>query len=98
MNAEERTRLVREVELSSNCSHPIRLRGEMVNLATGEVAESALRVACKDRRRAVCPACSYLYKADAWIMVSAGLIGGKGISELVVTHPRHFVTVTAPSF
>jgi len=98
VNAEERTRLVREVALSGNCSHPIRLRGEMVNLATGEVAESALRVACKDRRRAVCPACSFLYKADAWIMVSAGLIGGKGISELVGTHPRHFVTLTAPSF
>jgi len=98
VNAEERALLVREVELSGNCSHPIRLRGEIVNLATGEVAESALRVACKDRRRAVCPACSFLYKADAWIMVSAGLIGGKGISELVGTHPRHFVTVTAPSF
>jgi len=98
VNAEERARLVREVELSGNCSHPIRLRGEMVNLATGEVAESALRVACKDRRRAVCPACSFLYKADAWIMVSAGLVGGKGISESVVTHPRHFVTLTAPSF
>lgn len=98
MNADERARLVREVELSGSCSHPIRLKGEMVNLATGEVAMSSLRVPCKDRRRAVCPACSYLYKADAWIMVSAGLVGGKGTSKLVSTHPRHFVTLTAPSF
>jgi len=98
VNADERARLVREVELSGNCSHPIRLKGEMVNLSTGEVAMSSLRVACKDRRRAVCPACSFLYKADAWIMVSAGLVGGKGTSELVSTHPRHFVTLTAPSF
>ena len=70
----------------------------MVNLDTGEVAMRALRVACRDRRRAVCPACSYLYKADAWIMVSAGLVGGKGTSAQVANHPRHFVTLTAPSF
>lgn len=98
MNAEERANLLREVEQSHNCSHPIRLRGEMVNLATGEVAESVLRVACKDRRRVVCPACSYLYKADAWILVSSGLVGGKGTPELVRAHPRLFVTLTAPSF
>ena len=78
MNAEERARLLREVELSGNCSHPIRLRGEMVNLATGEVGMSSLRVACKDRRQVVCPACSYAYRADAWILVASGLNGGKG--------------------
>lgn len=98
MNEQERRQLVREVELSGNCSHPIRLRGEMVNLATGEVSMSALRVACKDRRHVVCPSCSYLYRADAWILVASGLNGGKGTSELVSTHPRLFVTLTAPSF
>ena len=82
MNAEERAHLLREVEQAGNCSHPIRLRGETVNLATGEVGESLLRVACKDRRHVVCPSCSYLYKADAWILVSSGLVGGKGIPEL----------------
>jgi uncharacterized Zn-finger protein len=70
----------------------------MVNVATGEVIESALRVACKDRREVVCPACSYLYRADAWILTSSGLVGGKGTPEAVVTHPRLFVTLTAPSF
>lgn len=98
MNAAERQSLVREVQLAGNCSHPIRLSGEMVNLATGEVGVNSLRVACKDRRRVVCPACSYTYKADAWILVSSGLIGGKGTPEEVGTHPRLFVTLTAPSF
>ena len=98
MNSEERNRLVREVALAGNCSHPIRLRGEMVNLATGEVGESLLRVACKDRREVVCSACSYLYKADAWILVATGLAGGKSIPDSVVHHPRLFVTLTAPSF
>jgi len=98
MNAEERSQLLYEVQQTNNCSHPIRLRGEMVNLATGEVGERILRVACKDRRHVVCPSCSYLYKADAWILVSSGLVGGKGTPELVGTHPRLFVTLTAPSF
>ncbi len=98
MNPEERRNLLREVALSGNCSHPIRLRGEMVNLETGEVGSGSLRVACKDRRQAVCPACSKLYQADAWILVVAGLIGGKGIPEGVTSHPRLFVTLTAPSF
>ena len=70
----------------------------MVNLATGEVNSGALRVACKDRRQVVCPACSDVYQTDAWILVAAGLNGGKGVSEEVGRHPRLFVTLTAPSF
>jgi hypothetical protein len=98
VNAEERLRTLREVELAGNCAHPIRLSGEMVNLATGEVDRSSLRISCKDRRQVVCPSCSYLYRTDAWILVSTGLIGGKGTPEEVSTHPRLFITVTAPSF
>jgi hypothetical protein len=98
MNAEERLRTLREVELAGNCVHPIRLSGEMVNLATGEVDRSSLRISCKDRRHVVCPSCSYLYRTDAWILVSTGLIGGKGTPEEVSTHPRLFITLTAPSF
>ena len=66
--------------------------------ATGEVSERDLRVACKDRREVICPACSYLYRADTWILVSTGLVGGKGTPAVVGTHPRLFVTLTAPSF
>ena len=91
-------RLVRATTLAGNCSHPIRLWGESVNLATGEVAPSRLAIRCKDRRALVCTACSDLYKADAWILVSAGLSGGKGVREDVAKEPRLFVTLTAPSF
>jgi hypothetical protein len=84
--------------LAGNCSHPVRLRGEAVNLATGEVVPSKLSVACKDRRAIICAACSDLYKADAWILVSAGLIGGKGVLPEVAQRPRLFLTLTAPSF
>lgn len=98
MNAEERRSLLREVDLAGNCSNPIRIKGEMVNVTTGEVDVSSLRVSCKDRRAVICPSCSYTYKADAWILVSTGLLGGKGTPDEVRTHPRLFVTLTAPSF
>jgi hypothetical protein len=98
MNAAERRALVEEVRLASGCSHPIRLRGEMVDLATGEVSDRRLSVACKDRRQVVCPACSALYKMDAWILVSAGLVGGKGVGKEVNSREKLFLTLTAPSF
>lgn len=57
--------LVKEIQQAGGCAHPIRLRGEFVNVTTGEVNERLLLVACKDRRAVLCPSCSYLYKADA---------------------------------
>jgi hypothetical protein len=90
--------LVKDINEAGGCSHPIRLRGEFVNIATGEVNERPLLVACKDRRAVLCPSCSYLYKADAWIVVSTGLIGGKGVPASISDHPRLFITLTAPSF
>jgi hypothetical protein len=91
-------RLLDEVAGAGNCTNPVLLTGSTVNSATGELAHSVLRVACKDRRAVVCASCSYLYKADAWILVSAGLVGGKGIDDGVVDHPKLFLTATAPSF
>ena len=90
--------LVKDIQQAGGCSHPIRLRGEFVNVATGEVNERPMLVACKDRRAVLCPSCSYLYKADAWIVVSTGLIGGKGVPASISDHPRLFLTLTAPSF
>ena len=90
--------IVNEINQAGGCSHPIRLRGEFINTGTGEVNKRSLLVACKDRRVVVCPSCSYLYKADASIVVSTGLIGGKGVPASVASHPRLFVTLTAPSF
>ncbi len=87
-----------EVARAGYCRHPIRIYGETVNVLTGELHTQQLLVPCKDRRAAVCPNCSYLYNADAWILVSAELHGGKGIPEDVADDPRLFVTLTAPSF
>jgi hypothetical protein len=98
MDRDERFELLDEVRLASNCSHPIRLSGQMLDRGTGEVSVKGLRVACKDRRQVLCPACSALYKADAWILVSAGLVGGKGVDAEVAHHGKLFVTLTAPSF
>lgn len=55
-------------------------------------------VRCRNRRRAVCPACSALYRLDAFHVFAAGLRGGKDTPERVADHPRLFVTLTAPSF
>jgi hypothetical protein len=98
MNIDERHALLAEVRQANRCSHPIRIRGEMVHLGTGEVFGRQLLISCKDRRSVLCPSCSYLYKADAFILIAAGLLGGKGIDESIRTHPSVFLTLTAPSF
>jgi hypothetical protein len=87
-----------EVDQAGLCSHPIRLRGLILDRSTGELAARDLLVPCKDRRSSVCPACSRLYQADAWQLVAAGLRGGKGVAPSVADHPQLFVTLTAPSF
>jgi uncharacterized Zn-finger protein len=87
-----------EVAAAGYCVHPVQLHGTTVDVETGELSHTLLRVPCKDRRAAVCPACSYLYKADAWILIAAGMLGGKGLTPEVESHPRVFVTLTAPSF
>lgn len=80
----------RQFAISGACSHPIRLRGQTVavDLATGESGPlydtsgepgGVLHVACGNRREAVCPACSAVYKRDARQLVRAGLAGGKGV-------------------
>ena len=70
----------------------------MVNLTTGEVGRARFRIACKDRRHVVCPSCSYLTRTDAWILVSTGSSAARAHPKRCGTHPRLFVTVTAPSF
>jgi hypothetical protein len=57
-----------------------------------------LLTACGNRREAVCPPCSDVYKRDARQLVKAGLAGGKGIPETITAHPCVFATLTAPSF
>jgi hypothetical protein len=92
----------REFAADGTCSHPIQLRSrtDMIDLATGELAPryGTATTACGNRREAVCPACSAVYKRDARQLVKAGLAGGKGIPETIAAHPCVFATLTAPSF
>lgn len=87
-----------EVSNAAVCSHPIRLAGRTVRSESGEIERGLLVVACNDRRATRCPACARRYRADAWHLVAAGIVGGKGVPESVGTHPILFVTLTAPSF
>jgi hypothetical protein len=91
------------------CSRPVRLVGSTtrINAATGEVLsvyssaqelDGFTWVRCGDRRAARCESCSREYKGDAWHLLSAGLVGGKGAPESVTENPTVFVTLTAPSF
>jgi replication initiator protein RepSA len=91
------------------CHHPIRLAGrvEQADRQTGEVRQvydsgrepdGVLLKACGTRRESRCPSCAATYRADAYQLLAAGLKGGKGVPDTVASHPRLFVTFTAPSF
>jgi len=91
------------------CTSPIHLTGESrtINATTGEVLRAfssaelpgqIVEVACGNRRGTVCLACSKVYAADAYQLIAAGLIGGKGVPVDVADNPRVFATFTAPSF
>jgi hypothetical protein len=53
---------------------------------------------CGNRRATVCPSCAATYRRDAYQLVRAGLVGGKGIPTTITQHPAIFLTLTAPSF
>ena len=91
------------------CTRPVRLAGTMatVDAATGRILterhttdlpDGVIYKPCGNRREAVCPACSERYKRDAYQVVRAGLIGGRGVPDDVALHPAVFPTFTAPSF
>jgi integrase len=91
------------------CAWPVRLVGSTTryNAATGEVVDrysssqeldGITYVRCGDRRASRCESCSREYKGDSWHLVTAGLVGGKGAPESVVSHSTTFVTLTPPSF
>jgi len=91
------------------CSRPVRLVGHRLSIeaATGRLLSSVdtdrmpdgtIYKACGDRRTSVCPACAKVYQRDAYQLLRAGLVGGKGVPETVSAHPASFLTVTAPSF
>ncbi|MFF5115592.1 replication initiator [Dactylosporangium aurantiacum] len=100
---------VSHVRAASGCTRPVRLAGTMTTIeaATGRLLDSVdtahmpdgvIYKACGNRRESVCPSCSETYKRDAYQVVRAGLVGGKGVPEHVAQHPAVFPTFTAPSF
>jgi hypothetical protein len=102
-------RWMEQVAATGYCAHPVRLRGrvEHADPQTGEIRtvydtdrepDATLLKACGNRRVSVCPSCSATYQADQFQLLAAGLRGGKGVPESVTSHPRLFVTFTAPSF
>jgi hypothetical protein len=102
-------RWITQIRRTGGCTQPIYLRGsvEYRDPLTGSVLhrystahepDGALRVACKTRRASRCPACAEVYRADTYQLVRAGLTGGKGVPDTVMSHPAAFVTLTAPSF
>jgi hypothetical protein len=93
----------------AGCARPIRLAGTIatVEAATGRILstfdtstlpDATLYKRCGNRRAAVCPSCSKRYQRDAYQLIRAGLVGGKGVPDAVAAHPAVFATLTAPSF
>jgi hypothetical protein len=91
------------------CSRPVLLRGHIcyADMATGEITgtistddlpDQAIYKPCGNRRVSTCPGCAETYRRDAFQLIRAGLVGGKGVPESVAGHPLVFATFTAPSF
>jgi hypothetical protein len=51
--------------------------------------DGAIYKPCGNRRTSVCPGCAETYRRDAYHIIRAGLIGGKGVSPAVATHTAH---------
>ena len=94
---------------AAGCTRPIRLRGDIkhIDAATGELLRTVPTIgmpdwsiykACGNRRATTCPGCAETYRRDAYHIIRAGLIGGKGVTPDVAGHPAVFATFTAPSF
>lgn len=91
------------------CQHPVHLVGHTltVDATTGRLVDAftsaeqphgRLTIACGNRRQSRCEPCARLHQGDTYQLVVSGLAGGKSVPDTVRTHPRVFVTFTAPSF
>ena len=98
-----------QIRATGGCASPIYLAGHSTTTDSdsGEILRhystvdepgGRLAVRCRNRRATRCPPCSREYAGDTFHLVRAGLSGGKGVPDSVRTHPRLFVTLTAPSF
>ncbi|WP_406270388.1 replication initiation protein [Streptomyces sp. NBC_00191] len=100
-----------QVRRTGGCANPIHLTGWTLtkDQTTGETLhrystetepDGRLRLACGNRRASRCPACAWMYAADTYHLIRAGLGGDqdKDVPATVRDHPRVFTTLTAPSF
>ncbi|MFI9720882.1 replication initiator [Streptomyces sp. NPDC052396] len=108
-NLHDFDRVVEQIRNVRGCSRPVNLTGHTATLdaatntvlrayTTADEPTGRLLTTCGNRRSSRCPACSRVYAADTYHLIKAGLSGGKNVAETVRTHPRAFVTLTAPSF
>lgn len=97
------------VRPAAGCSRPVRLAGTVTTtepgtgrvlstVDTATMPDGVIYKPCGNRRATVCPSCADTYRRDAYQLVLAGLLGGKGITPAVARHPALFLTLTAPSF
>jgi hypothetical protein len=97
------------VKSAAGCTRPVRLAGTIATIEadtgrllstvdTAGMPDGVIYKPCGNRRASVCPSCSERYKRDAYQVVRAGLVGGKGVPDHVAQHPAVFPTFTAPSF
>jgi hypothetical protein len=99
----------RQVKNANNCARPVRLAGSVktydaetgervAGFDSAELPNGVLLKACGNRRATRCKPCSTVYREDARRLVSAGLVGGKGVPDTVAGRPCVFTTITGPSF
>jgi hypothetical protein len=97
------------IRAAAGCTRPIRLTGtldtidpatgqRLARLSTSDMPDRAIYKACGNRRTSVCPSCAEVYRRDAYQLLRAGLVGGKGVPDSVARHDAVFPTFTAPSF
>ncbi|WP_344167732.1 replication initiator [Pilimelia columellifera] len=90
---------ISHVRAAAGCTRPLQLHGALGDARhTEQLPDGVIYKACGNRRHTVCPSCARTYQNDAYQLIRAGLIGGKGVPETVARHPATFATFTAPSF
>jgi len=83
--------LVQSPTTAGNCLRPVQLTRQTLNTITGEVQSVEMLRRCQSRISEVCPSCSKLYRADAFAVIRAGLMGKDGKPR-----PMTMITLTAP--
>src|SRR5262245_5675040 len=76
---------ISQVEPVGGCTHPVRLRGQLVDVdtATGEITrtvdtgaelpDGVIYKGCGTRRASQCRSCAEIYRRDAYFLLHAGI-------------------------